>query len=79
MKNTYESEVVVGSLISKTWFSAVYTQVRMGWDVMITCISVSEEVKHFFRNINIPIHIAFFVIKTHMLLPLWVIRVCIYI
>lgn len=26
----------------------MYTEVRMGWDLMIICISVSEKVKHFF-------------------------------
>lgn len=77
----YEGKVVIGSLISKTWFSAVYAQVRMGWDLMITCISVSEKVKcfFFFLNINVHIHLAFFVIKTDTLLPLWGICVCVYI
>lgn len=43
-----EGKVVIESVISNTWFSAMYTEVRMGWNLMIICIGVSEKVKHFF-------------------------------
>lgn len=52
VKSVYEGKVVTGRLILDMvlcW----YTQIRMGWDLMITCMSVSEKVKHFFRNMKV--------------------------